>query len=108
MEELVIEKRKRGRPRLNPEMAKVQKKKTKTGKRGRPRRETPKEEVLTYNSTPRELKMALAQKYLEMREGIISDEIKSKYFNILNEIPIEEFSGKGFEIYRDALFKAKE
>ena len=105
MEEI---KRKRGRPKKvydeTPYQAKDLKPK---GKRGRPRKDTPKEEQITYNSSPIQLKLSLAKTYLEMSGGEVSDKIKNKYLEIISNTPLEKFVGTGFSVYQKILNEVK-
>lgn len=97
--------RKRGRPKkvINDETPYQAKDLKSKGKRGRPKKDKPKEEQTTYNSTPRQLKLSLAKTYLEMSGGEVSEDIKKKYFEKINEVPLEDFHGTGFSVYREIL-----
>ncbi len=101
-------KRGRGRPKKvkDPSIVEVIKPK---GKRGRPKKEGgfSVEEKVTFHSTPKELKQSLAKKYLEMAGGEVSNEVKEKYYAFIDSIPMENFRGSGWEIYKSTLNRFK-
>lgn len=124
MEETIIEKRKRGRPRtkppVDPTVVKVpgkrgrpkkdpselkSAKKINEGKRGRPRRETPKEEEITYNSPKIEIKVALGKTYLGISGRDLDKDQKEKYYTLIRATPLEDFTGRGFDIFKELLNK---
>ena len=75
--------------------------------KGRPKKLDKVVKTLNYELTPRQLKLQLGEVYLKFHTSTQDPKVLKEYFNLIENYPIEDFTGKGFNLFKKFLNDAK-